>query len=120
MNRKNDAITGITSVIGLALLLTGAAGHTNNPDDSTTLDVPEGWQVATNGEARSAPEISMDEIVQRMEDKYNGTVTEIEFDREWNRDVYEIEIKTADGYEWDIEVDANSGEIIKEKRELDD
>lgn len=69
---------------------------------------------------QAAPELSMEAVTSQMEEKYDGTVTEVELDREWRGDVYEIEIRGRDGYEYDVEVDANSGEILKEERERED
>ncbi len=77
-------------------------------------------QAEDSGQKQSAPEISMEAVTSQMAEKYDGTVTEVELDREWRGDVYEIEIRGRDGYEYDVEVDANSGEILKEERERED
>lgn len=77
-------------------------------------------QAEDSDQKRGTPEISMEEVTSQMAEKYDGTVTEVELDREWRGDVYEIEIRGRDGYEYDVEVDANSGEILKEERERED
>ncbi len=118
MHTKNYALIGGAAIFGLAFIFTAGVARANE-----RVDVPQGWQVAANDSSarsdRSEPGISMDEMSRRMEKKYDGKVMEIELDREWNGDVYEMEIHSTDGYEWDIEADANSGEIIKEERERD-
>ena len=114
MKPKNLALTSGGALLGAALVMSLAI----RAEDKPAVDVPERWQVAANTTAdKQQPTISKDEMARRMEDKYSGTVTELELDREWGRDVYEIEVRTADGFEWDIEADANSGEVLEEKRE---
>ena len=118
MQFKDYALIGGGALFGAVFVLT--VGVTR-AEDKAVIEVPGAWQVAANTEAGSPqPAISLDEMSRRMEEKYNGKVTEIELDREWNREVYEVEIRTADGYEWDIEADAATGEILEEKRERDD
>lgn len=117
MKLKHLAMTGGGALLGAALVMSLAI----RAEDKPAVDVPETRQVAANttgGEQQ--PGISMDEMARRMEDKYGGTVTGIELDRERDREVYEVEVRTADGHEWEVEADAASGEILEEKRELDD
>lgn len=117
MKLKHFAMTGGGALLGAALVMSVGI----RAEDGPAVEVPASWQVAANTTGgQQQPGFSMDEMTRRLEEKYNGTVTEIELDREWNRDVYEIEVRTADGHEWDIEVDAETGEILKEKRERDD
>lgn len=99
MYRRNYTLMGTGAAFGLALALANGAAQAQQRDE---------------------PKLSMEDVVPKMEEKYNGKVTEIELERERGGDVYEMEIRTDDGYEWDIEVDANTGEIVKEERERDD
>ncbi|MDZ7735623.1 MAG: PepSY domain-containing protein [Gammaproteobacteria bacterium] len=116
MKLKYLAMTGGGALLGAALVMSIGIRAEEGP----TVDAPETWQVAANTTNSKQPAISMEEVIRRMEEKYNGTVTEIELDREWSGDVYEVEIRTGDGYEWDVEVDAETSEILEEKRERDD
>lgn len=117
MKLKHLAMTGGGALLGAALVMSLGI----RAEDKPAVDVPETWQVAANTtEDKQQPRISMDEMARRTEDKYGGTVTEIELDRERGREIYELEVRTADGHEWDIEADATSGEILEEKREHDD
>ena len=43
----------------------------------------------------------------------------VEKDRENGRTIYEVEF-TADGYEYEYEIDASSGKILKKEKERDD
>ncbi len=103
MTVKNYAISTGSILIAGSILLAASAS-----------------QAEDSSQKRAAPELSMEAVTSQMEEKYDGTVTEVELDREWRGDVYEIEIHGRDGYEYDVEVDANSGEILKEERERED
>ena len=118
MQFKDYALMGGGALLGALFVL--SVGVTR-AEDKPAVDAPGEWQAAANTGGKSQePAISMDEMSRRMERKYNGTVTEIERERERNRDIYEVEIRTADGDEWDIEADPVTGEILEEKRERDD
>ena len=42
-----------------------------------------------------------------------GVVQDTELENEWGRYVYQLEVVDAQGVEWDIELDAATGEILK-------
>lgn len=42
-----------------------------------------------------------------------GVIHETELENEWGRYVYQLELVDAQGLEWDIELDAATGEILK-------
>ncbi len=42
-----------------------------------------------------------------------GVIRETELENEWGRYVYQLELVDAQGLEWDIELDAATGEILK-------
>lgn len=118
MRFKNHALIGGGALLGAALILTLGVSRA---DDRSVTEAPEPQQVAANTAAdNQGPGTPMEEVIRRMEEKYNGRVTEIELERERSGNVYEIEIQTAEGHEWEVEVDAESGEILEEKRERDD
>jgi len=49
-----------------------------------------------------------------------GTVVETDLDRRFNGDYeYEVEIVDAEGTEWELKLDAKTGEVRKTKREWD-
>ena len=43
---------------------------------------------------------------------YNG-----EFEKEGNRYVYEVDLRDAQGVEWDMELDAANGQVLKNKQD---
>ena len=49
-----------------------------------------------------------------------GTVQETELEREDGKQVYEIEILTADGREMEVEIDAETGTVLEVEADGDD
>jgi uncharacterized membrane protein YkoI len=47
----------------------------------------------------------------------NSTVRDTDLDHEWGRYVYEAEVVDAQGQEWELELDAATGEILKNERD---
>lgn len=73
-----------------------------------------------SGNAQENKVLTMQEIEKKALAIVNGTVTDIEFDKERTGDVYEVEITTATE-EHDLKFDAYTGELLKQKKEaLDD
>jgi uncharacterized membrane protein YkoI len=46
-----------------------------------------------------------------------STVTDTELEEEYGKYVYQIELRDAQGVEWDVEVDAVSGQILKDHQD---
>ncbi|MOA25610.1 Peptidase propeptide and YPEB domain protein [compost metagenome] len=42
-----------------------------------------------------------------------GTINETELEEEYGRYIYQVELRDAKGVQWDLELDATSGEILK-------
>ena len=120
MKTKNYVLIG--SGLGLGLMAALTIGVTQAKDTAAAAEASQERHAGAAGvEQRSLESvIPLDEVVARFEQKYKGKVTDIELDRELTRDVYEIEVSDSQGYEWDVETDAHSGEILEEKRERDD
>lgn len=49
-----------------------------------------------------------------------GEIQETELEREDGKQVYEIEILTADGQEFEVEIDASDGTVLEVEREDED
>ena len=62
--------------------------------------------------------LSTDEISQLIQDQYTGTITEMEIDKEFNKVVYEVEVKD-DEVEYDLKLDGDTGEVLKEEQHKD-
>jgi uncharacterized membrane protein YkoI len=42
-----------------------------------------------------------------------GVIRETELENEWGRYIYQLEVVDAQGLEWDLELDATNGQILK-------
>lgn len=42
-----------------------------------------------------------------------GVIRETELENEWGRYVYQLEMVDAQGLEWDVELDATNGQVLK-------
>jgi uncharacterized membrane protein YkoI len=49
-----------------------------------------------------------------------GKITDLELDHSVDRLIYEVEVHDEQGMEWDLEIDAKTGEIIATGSERDD
>lgn len=49
-----------------------------------------------------------------------GHVTETELEKSRDAYVYKVELKDSEGVEWDVELDAFSGEVLKNRQDVDD
>lgn len=46
-----------------------------------------------------------------------ATIKETELEREYGRYVYKVELRDADGVEWDVDLDAATGEVLDDRRD---
>lgn len=104
-----------TAVIAGAVLIGGISVGAEALKNEDTKETLKQVQVADpSGEKTSVTLTEATEIV--LAKVENGVLTEAEKDRENGRLVYEMEVEN-DEYEFEFKVDAENGEIIKEKRE---
>jgi len=75
-------------------------------------------QASVNGKEKTSI-LTNEEITEKALAKVDGTVTEVELERKLSGSVYEVEIK-KDGYEYDLDLDAVTGEVLKEDKSTDD
>ncbi|WP_052400982.1 PepSY domain-containing protein [Oceanobacillus jeddahense] len=61
--------------------------------------------------------ITMEDATKKLEEEYQGTIKELELDKEGNKLYYEAEI-IVENQEYDVKMDAGSGEVVYE--EVDD
>lgn len=62
----------------------------------------------------------MNEVVNIIDDKYDGKITHIELENEDGNLVYEAEILTKNDIVKDIVIDAGNGQILLEKEDKED
>jgi len=46
-----------------------------------------------------------------------GTIEETELEEEYGRYIYQLEVRDAQGVQWDIELDASNGQILKNQQD---
>ena len=61
--------------------------------------------------------LPVEAILEKAEAEHAGRVIEIELNHKWRGYVYEIEILDGKGIVWEMKFDAQSGELIKQKKE---
>ncbi|MFR0672161.1 PepSY domain-containing protein [Enterobacterales bacterium AW_CKDN230030176-1A_HGKHYDSX7] len=61
---------------------------------------------------------SLDELKAAAIAKHPGsTATDSELENEYGRYIYKVELRDAQGVEWDVDLDAGTGEILKDERD---
>jgi hypothetical protein len=91
-------------------------GVTEADDIKGMANMPQEFLLMVAGTDTQQPITLMEEIISRFEQD-GSRVTGIKLDREYMRDIYELELIDTSGKEWEIDVDARTGEIIKKKRD---
>ncbi|WP_164671034.1 PepSY domain-containing protein [Virgibacillus doumboii] len=71
-----------------------------------------GFGMLQSSASQTEPKLSYDEVEKLVTDQYPGEVVDRELEKDRNRAVYELEIR-SEGKEYDIEVDGNTGEILE-------
>ena len=61
--------------------------------------------------------LPLEQIIERTRLQHPGRILEVEFEQENNRYVYEIELVDEKGQVWELEYDAETGELIEKERE---
>lgn len=46
-----------------------------------------------------------------------GTIEETELEEEYGRYIYQVEVRDAKGVQWDVELDATNGQILKNQQD---
>lgn len=103
---KRTLLTAIGAVVAGGGIATVGASQTNLMDDE---DVSPSEVSLSEEEAR---DIATDEVA--------GTVRESELEGEEDGPVYEFDIETPDGVLKEVEVHANTGEVLEVEREDED
>lgn len=73
------------------------------------LGVDEVVKLRDAGTIQSFEKLNQAALAQHV----GGVVKDSELENEWGRYVYQLEVVDAQGVEWDVELDAATGEILK-------
>lgn len=103
-------------IVAGALALGGVA-WANGDDNPKGTDSTATGAVAPT--AASEEMLSFEEASAKALAIANGAITDIELDRDSRTPHYEIDID-HEGYEYDVKVDAVTGDVLEEKREKED
>ncbi len=79
-------------------------------DDDVRLD--EAAKLMQEGTIQSFDTLNQKALAVRA-----GQITDSELEREQGRYVYKLEIRDDQGAEWDVDLDATSGEVLRNKRD---
>jgi uncharacterized membrane protein YkoI len=47
----------------------------------------------------------------------NATITDTELEEQYGKYIYQVELRDAKGVEWDVEVDAATGQVLKDHQD---
>ncbi|MCT2535457.1 PepSY domain-containing protein [Aquibacillus koreensis] len=71
-----------------------------------------GFALSQTGVVSADPSYSKDDIRKEVLELYPGEITELELEKQGKKVIYEIEID-VDGKEYELEMDGNTGEVLK-------
>lgn len=84
-----------------------------DPDTGKIVNDRKGHDDPDDRAKAEEAKISMTDAINIAQKEVDGKVTEIDLDRENGQLIYDAEVKTSDGKEYDVEVDANTGDVIR-------
>ncbi|AQZ95398.1 PepSY domain-containing protein [Halopseudomonas phragmitis] len=96
------------TTLSCAVLL-GLAGSVAFADD---VRVDEALRLVNEGQIQA-----LDQLNDKALAVQPGDITDTELEHEYGRYVYKVEIRDAQGAEWDVKLDASSGEVLRHKRD---
>lgn len=61
--------------------------------------------------------LPLEQILQRVRESHPGRLLEVDLEQEGEALIYEVELLDGEGRVWELELDAVTGEMLKEKQE---
>ncbi|HTF96712.1 MAG TPA: PepSY domain-containing protein [Cellvibrio sp.] len=95
----------LSTLIATTLTLASVSLATNARD----LGIDEAVKLRDAGTIQSFEKLNQAALAQHA----GGVIKDSELENEWGRYVYQLEVVDAQGVEWDVELDAATGEILK-------
>ncbi|WP_077624406.1 PepSY domain-containing protein [Sediminibacillus massiliensis] len=71
-----------------------------------------GLAFSQSGIVNADPDYSKDDIRKQVTELYPGEITELEFEKQGNKAIYEVEV-IVDNKEYELQIDGNTAEVIK-------
>ena len=91
-------------------VLLATAVSTAQADDDVRLD--EATRLMQEGKIQSFDSLNEKALKARA-----GEITDTELEQEHGRYVYKVEVRDAQGVEWDLELDASNGEVLHNRQD---
>ena len=98
----------LTALFAVAAL-SGAAGFAQARD----LGPDEALKLRDAGTIQPFDKLNAAALAQHP----GGTVAETELEEEYGRYVYQVEVRDLQGVQWDMELDASNGQILKNRQD---
>lgn len=80
----------------------------SGPVFADEVRVDEAWRLVRDGVI-----LNFDELNDRALAVQPGTIIDTELERDHERYIYEVEIRDVDGQEWDVDLDARDGTVLR-------
>jgi uncharacterized membrane protein YkoI len=75
--------------------------------------VDEAAQLQQDGKIK--PFSALNEIA--MREHPGATITDTELEDAWGKYVYQVELRDAAGKEWDVDIDASTGQVLRSQQD---
>ena len=59
--------------------------------------------------------ITFDKAAEAATQAVPGTVTDVDFEHDWNGDHFEVDVRSKDGNKYEIVIDAKSGKVLSQR-----
>lgn len=99
----------LTTLIIASLTLTSLAVAANARD----LGPDEALKLRDSGSIQAFDKLNETALAKHP----GGVIRETELENEWGRYIYQLEVVDAQGVEWDLELDAATGEVLKDHQD---
>ena len=100
----------LTRTTLIATLLGVATAGTVYADDVPHQQVP---QLVKDGTIQSLE--TLDKVA--LDKHPEAQITDTDLENEYGRYIYQVELRDAQGQEWDVDMDASTGDVLKDERD---
>ena len=100
----------LTRTTLIAALLGVAAAGTVYADDVPHQQVPQLVKDGTIQSLETLDKVALDKHPQAQ-------ITDTDLENEYGRYIYQVELRDAQGQEWDVDIDASTGDVLKDERD---
>ena len=59
--------------------------------------------------------ITFDKAAEIADQAVSGTVTEVEFDHDFNSDHFDVDVRGKDGNKYEVKIDAKTGKVLSQR-----